>query len=88
MIKFLLGVIVALALIGGAIKFQSDEESWQLVIQKQQALYSVKNGTIRIYNIFEDLMSGSDSIETSTLIVASRKESKEIYIYCSGIKVL
>jgi hypothetical protein len=69
MIKFLLGVIVALALIGGAIKFQSDEESWQLVIQKQQALYSVKNGTIRIYNIFEDLMSGSDSIETSTLIV-------------------
>ena len=69
MIKFLLGVIVALALIGGAIKFQSDEESWQLVIQKQQALYSVKNGTIRIYNIFEDLMSGSDSIETSALIV-------------------
>ncbi len=69
MIKFLLGVIVALALIGGAIKFQSEEESWQLVIQKQQALYSVKNGAIRIYNIFEDLMSGSDSIETSTLIV-------------------
>ena len=69
MIKFLLGVIVALALIGGAIKFQSVEESWQLVIQKQQALYSVKNGAIRIYNIFEDLMSGSDSIETSALIV-------------------
>ncbi len=69
MIKFLLGVIVALALIGGAIKFQSDEESWQLVIQKQQALYSVKNGAIRIYNIFEELMSGSDSIETSTLII-------------------
>ena len=69
MIKFLLGLIVALALIGGAIKFQSDEESWQLVIQKQQALYSVKNGAIRIYNIFEDLMSGSDSIETSALIV-------------------
>jgi hypothetical protein len=69
MIKFLLGVIVALALIGGAIKFQSEEESWQLVIQKQQALYSVKNGAIRIYNIFEELMSGSDSIETSTLII-------------------
>ncbi len=69
MIKFLLGVIVALALIGGAIKFQSDEESWQLVIQKQQALHSVKNGAIRIYNIFEELMSSSDSIETSTLIV-------------------
>jgi hypothetical protein len=69
MIKFLLGVIVALALIGGAIKFQSDEESWQLIINKQGALYSVKNGSIRIYNIVEKLISGSDAIETSTLIV-------------------
>ena len=69
MIKFLLGVIVALALIGGAIKFQSDEESWQLIIHKQEALYSVKNGAIRIYNIVEELISGSDAIETSTLIV-------------------
>ena len=69
MIKFLLGVIVALALIGGAIKFQSDEESWQLIIHKQEALHSVQNGAIRIYNIVEELISGSDSIETSTLIV-------------------
>ena len=69
MIKFLLGVIVALALIGGAIKFQSDEESWQLIIHKQDALYSVKNGAIRIYNIVEELISGTDAIETSTLVV-------------------
>ena len=69
MIKFLLGVIVVLALIGGAIKFQSDEESWQLIIHKQEALYSVKNGAIRIFNIVEELISGSDAIETSTLIV-------------------
>ena len=69
MIKFLLGVIVALALIGGAIKFQSDEESWQLIIHKQEALYSVKNGAIRIFNIAEELISGSDAIETSALIV-------------------
>ena len=69
MIKFLLGVIVVLALIGGAIKFQSDEESWQLIIHKQEALYSVKNGAIRIFNIAEELISGSDAIETSTLIV-------------------
>ena len=65
----MLGVIVALALIGGAIKFQSDEESWQLIIHKQEALYSVKNGAIRIYNIVEELISGSDAIETSTLVV-------------------
>jgi hypothetical protein len=69
MIKFLLCVIVVLALIGGAIKFQSDEESWQLIIHKQEALYSVKNGAIRIYNIVEELISGSDAIETSALIV-------------------
>ena len=69
MIKFLLCVIVVLALIGGAIKFQSDEESWQLIIHKQEALYSVKNGAIRIYNIVEELISGSDAIETSTLVV-------------------
>jgi len=69
MIKFLLGVIVVLALIGGAIKFQSDEESWQLIIHKQEALYSVKNGAIRIFNIAEELISGSNAIETSTLIV-------------------
>ncbi len=69
MIKFLLCVIVVLALIGGAIKFQSDEESWQLIIHKQEALYSVKNGAIRIFNIVEELISGSDAIETSTLIV-------------------
>jgi hypothetical protein len=69
MIKFLLGVIVVLALIGGAIKFQSDEESWQLIIHKQEALYSVKNGAIRIFNIVEELFSGSDAIETSALIV-------------------
>ena len=69
MIKFLLCVIVVLALIGGAIKFQSDEESWQLIIHKQEALYSVKNGAIRIFNIVEELFSGSDAIETSTLIV-------------------
>ena len=62
-------MIVVLALIGGAIKFQSDEESWQLIIHKQEALYSVKNGAIRIYNIVEELISGSDAIETSALIV-------------------
>ena len=35
MIKFFLGAILALALIGGAIKFESDEQSWKLVVIKQ-----------------------------------------------------
>ena len=32
MIKFFLGAILVLALIGGAIKFESDEQSWKLVV--------------------------------------------------------
>ena len=56
MIKFFLGAIIALAIIGGAIKFESDEHSWQLIIHKQEALHSVTNGTIRIYKIVEELI--------------------------------
>ena len=60
MIKFFLGAIIVLALIGGAIKFESDENSWKLMVIKQEALHSVQNGAIRIYKIVEDLISGSD----------------------------
>ena len=67
MIKFLLGVIIALALIGGAVKFKSSDESWQIVIHKQEALHSIQNGAIRIYNIVEELISEADVINTSTL---------------------
>ena len=69
MIKFFLGVIIALALIGGAIKFDSDEHSWQLIIHKQEALHSVQTGAIRIYKIVEKLISGSDISETSSIVV-------------------
>ena len=55
MIKFFLGAIIALAIIGGAIRFESDEHSWQLIIHKQEALHSVQNGAIRIYKIAEEL---------------------------------
>ena len=50
MIKYLLGVITALAIIGGALDFDSDEESWRLIINKKQVLSSVQDGTIRIFN--------------------------------------
>jgi hypothetical protein len=68
-IKFLLGVIVALALIGGAVKFESDDESWLIVIHKKEALHSIQNGAIRIYKIVEELISEADVIQTSTLIL-------------------
>ena len=64
MIKFFLAAIVALSLIGGAIKFESDEHSWKLVVIKQEALHSVQTGAIRIYKIVEKLISGSDISDT------------------------
>ena len=69
MIKFFLGAIIALALIGGAIRFSSDEHSWQLIIHKQEALHSVQNGAIRIYKIVEELISGSDTSDTSSIVI-------------------
>lgn len=69
MIKFLLGVIVALALIGGAVKFESDDESWRIIIHKKEALHSIQNGAIRIYNIVEELIAEADVIQTSTLVL-------------------
>ena len=69
MIKFFLGAIIALALIGGAIRFASDEHSWQLIIHKQEALHSVQNGGIRIYKIVKGLISDSDISDSSSIIV-------------------
>ena len=69
MIKFFLVAILALALIGGAIKFASDEQSWQIIIHKQEALHSVQNGGLRIYNILKKLISGSDISDTSSIVI-------------------
>ena len=69
MIKIFLGAIIALSLIGGAIKFQSDENSWKLIVIKQEALHSVQNGGIRIYKIVEKLISGSDISDTSSIVI-------------------
>ena len=69
MIKFFLGAILALAIIGGAIKFASDEHSWKIIIHKQEALHSVQNGAIRIYNIVKKQISGSDISDTSSIVI-------------------
>ena len=69
MIKFFLGAIIALAVIGGAIRFNSDEHSWQFIIHKQEALHSVQNGAIRIYKIVEQLFSNSDISDSSSIVV-------------------
>ena len=69
MIKFFLVAIIALALIGGAIRFASNEHSWQIIIHKQEALHSVQTGAIRIYKIVEKLISGSDISDTSSIVI-------------------
>lgn len=69
MIKFILSVVVVLALIGGAIQFKSTEESWSLVINKQAAMSSVKNGAIRIYDFGKELVSDADKIKGVDLTI-------------------
>ena len=69
MIKFFLAAIIALSLIGGAIKFESDVNSWKLVVIKQEALHSVQTGAIRIYKIVEELISCSDISDSSSIVV-------------------
>ena len=68
MIKYLLGAILALAVIGGAFKYESNDTSWQLIILKKEALNSVTNGAIRIYKLFPDIkLLFSDSVDTEEI---------------------
>jgi hypothetical protein len=69
MIKYLLGAILTLAIIGNAFDFESDEYSWQIIVNKKEALSSVTNGAIRIYKIGRDLVLDSD--ESTSLIEES-----------------
>ena len=69
MIKYLLGAILALAIIGGAFKFESTENSWKLIIIKEEAFYSVTNGAKRIFKIARNLISDSDFSDTSSIIL-------------------
>ena len=69
MIKFFLGAIIALSLIGGAIRFESNEHSWQLIINKKEALYSVTNGAKRIYNQIKKVVSDTDLADSALIIL-------------------
>ncbi len=69
MIKYLLGAILALAIIGGAFKYESNEDSWQLIILKKEALNSVTNGGKRIYNIIVKPFLDSEIADSSSIIL-------------------
>jgi hypothetical protein len=69
MIKFLLGAVVALALIGGAIEFRSTDAEWSLVVNKDAAMSSVQNGAVKIYDFGSDLINDADKIKGVDLTV-------------------
>jgi len=65
MIRFILSVVVVLALIGGAVQFKATEQDWSLIMNKEIALNSVKTGAIKIYGFIESVfMNAKESIET------------------------
>ena len=69
MIKYLLGAILALAIIGGAFDFKSTDNSWQLIINKKEAFNSVTNGAKRIFNIVINMIPDSELSEAATIIL-------------------
>ena len=69
MIKYLLGAILALAIIGGAFKFESDDNSWKLIILKEEAFYSVTNGAKRIFNIISNMIPDSELSDASSIVI-------------------
>ena len=69
MIKYLLGAILALAIIGGAFEYKTNDSSWQLIIHKKEALNSVTNGAIRIFKIAKELISDSNLSESNLILL-------------------
>ncbi|MDB2590215.1 hypothetical protein N9345_05280 [Candidatus Thioglobus sp.] len=69
MIKFILSVIIILALIGGAVQFVSTAESWALVVNKETVLSSVQNGAMVIVEFIQELVADADQIKGVDLTV-------------------
>ena len=69
MIKYLLGAILALAIIGGAFDFKSTDDSWQIIINKKEAFNSVTNGAKRIFNIVRNMIPNSELSEAAAIIL-------------------
>jgi len=69
MIKYLLGAILALAILGGAFDFKSTDNSWQIIINKKEAFNSVTNGAKRIFNIVKNIIPNSELSEAAAIIL-------------------
>ena len=69
MIKYLLGAILALAIIGGAFSFKSNDQSWQIIVHKEEAFKSVTNGAVRIYKIGMGLFTDVNLADKASIIL-------------------
>jgi hypothetical protein len=69
MIKYLLGAILALAIIGGAFSFKSNDQSWQIIVHKEEAYKSVTNGAVRIYKIGMGLFTDVNLVDKASIIL-------------------
>jgi len=69
MIKYLLGAILTLAIIGGAFSFKSNDQSWQIIIHKEEAFKSVTNGALRIYKIGMDIFTDTDLVDKASIVL-------------------
>ena len=69
MIKYLLLAILALAVIGGAFDYKSNDESLQLIINKKEAFNSVTNGGKRIFNLIRSVISDTDLADSTSIIL-------------------
>ncbi len=59
MIKFIVGSIMILALIGGAVQFKSTDKDYSLIVNKETAKVSVYSGVIKIYDFVKELVGGT-----------------------------
>ena len=69
MIKYLLLAILALATIGGAFDYKSNDESLQLIINKKEAFNSVTNGGKRIFKLIKSVISDTDLADSASIIL-------------------
>ena len=69
MIKYLLGAILALAIIGGAFDFKSTDNSWQIIINKKEAFNSVTNGAKRIFKIVKNIIPSAELSDAASIIL-------------------
>ena len=69
MIKYLLLAILALAVIGNAFDFKSNDESLQLIINKKEAFTSVTNGGKLIFKMIQSLISDTDLADSASIIL-------------------